>query len=273
MRSLSQRAVHGSLRAIVVAWAVAAMAAASGCGSLIVTQKSVEALEGRRGFTWTTHEVDDFVIYVEAGSDASRETDAIAADARSARVTVLRYLQEPLFEPTVSLFVVDSRDRMQDLIGRRSQATAYYTSNAICYVWSNALKVGATHELLHIVAMNLWGVPERWINEGAAVDARGRWLGHDVHAVCKHLRAGGDLPSLPDITRRFEKLPGLASYPAAGSFVRYLRETYGLAAVRAVWDGGRRALPEATGVDLGTLESAWLDVVEQADARDIDYGL
>lgn len=273
MRQLSRPVTNGSMRASVVAWVTAAIAALSGCESLIVTQKSVESLEGRRGFTWATREVDDFVIYVEPGSAASRVIEAIAADARSARVNVLRYLQEPVFEPTVSIFVVDSRDRMRDLIGRRSNAIAYHTSNAICLVWSNSLQVGTVHELLHIVAMNLWGVPERWVNEGAAVDCRGRWLGHDVHAVCKHLHAGGNLPSLPDITRRFDKLPGLASYPAAGSFVRYLRETYGLEAVRAVWDGGRRALPEATGVDLGTLESAWLNVVEQADARDIDYSL
>jgi len=173
----------------------------------------------------------------------------------------------------LSIFVVGNRDRMKDLVGRRTNGTGYYASNAICLVGTDGIRGGATHELLHVMAMNLWGIPERWVNEGTAVDARGPWPGHDVHAVCKHVQAAGELPSLHDVTERFGRLPSAASYPAAGSFVRYLRATGGLDVVRRVWDGGRGVLPDATGPDLDTLEAAWLDVVEQADATGIEYDI
>ena len=90
-----------STRAVAAAWAATAvMLGPFGCGSLIVTQKSVESLEVRRGFTWETHELDGFVIYVEPGSVAPQNRDAIADEGRTAREHVLAYLQEPVYEPT-----------------------------------------------------------------------------------------------------------------------------------------------------------------------------
>lgn len=243
----------------------------SGCGSLIVTQRSVESLADSNGFTWEMHESDGLILYVEAGSPAAGNVETIATDADSARQRVLAYLQEAPYEPAVSIFVVGDRDRMKDLVGRRSNGTGYYTSNALCLVGTDGIRHGATHELLHVIAMNLWGVPQRWVNEGAAVDAAGPWQGYDVHAVCKQLQAEDALPSLRDLTRRFDTLPSLVKYPAAGSFVRFLRSNYGIDSVRRVWHDGRRALPDVTGMELAALEAAWLEVVERSDATGIEY--
>ncbi len=242
-----------------------------GCGSLIVTQRSVESLTQSSGFDWETREFNGLVLHVETGSVASRNAQKLGADIVAARLRVLTYLQEAAYEPTLSFFVVVDRDRMKDLIGRRSNGTGYYTSNALCLVGTESIRHGATHELLHVIAMNLWGVPQRWVNEGAAVDATGPWHGYDVHAVCKHLRADDALPSLRELTRRFDRLPSLVKYPAAGSFVRYLRNNYGIDSVRRVWDGGGRVLPDVTGMELAALEAAWLEVVEQSDATGIEY--
>ena len=117
--------------------------------------------------------------------------------------------------------------------------------------------------------MNTWGVPRRWINEGLAVYAAGQWSGHDTHALCRYLQEQGQLPSLQDLMRRFAKLPGLVSYPAAGSFMRYLYETHGLETVKAVWR--RDALDEATGMSVEELDVAWRSVLASADAEGITY--
>ncbi len=253
--------------------AVALVLGLPGCGSLIVTQQSVESLADRGGFTWEKLELDGFILYVESGSAASENARKLGADAVAARQRVLTYLQEAAYGPTVSIFVVGDRDRMRDLVGRASNGTGYYTSNALCLVGTDGIRHVATHELLHVVAMNLWGVSERWVNEGAAVDAAGLWRGYDVHAVCKKLRADDALPSLRDMTHRFDKLPSLVKYPAAGSFVRYLRNNYGIDSVHRVWDAGRRVLPDVTGMELAALEAAWLEVVEQTDAHGIEYDI
>jgi hypothetical protein len=211
------------------------------------------------------------VVYFEPGSAASRDLEAIGADAIRARQRVHDYVGGTAYEPTVSIFVVDTRARMKDLIGRPSNATAYYTSNALCLVWADTWRVGATHELFHVVAMNQWGVPDRWLNEGMAVDCAGPWRGLDPHAVCKLLQSRGELPTLLELIRRFDRLPGLVAYPAAGSFVRYVRETHGLETLLRVWQGGQVDLPAATGLNMDAIEAAWLEIVDQADANGINY--
>ncbi len=246
-----------------------AVVALNGCGSLIVTQIKSETLAAKPGFTWTTQATDDFVIYVEPGSPGERKLDTIELDAAQAKQRVLEVLDETGYPPVVFVFVVDSRDRMKQLIGRRSNAVAYYSTNTMCIIVGETIRVGAAHELLHVVAMNAWGVPQRWINEGLAVYADGQWSGHDTHALCRYLQQQGQLPSLYEITRRFGKLPGLVSYPAAGSFTRYLYETHGLETVKAVWDGDK--LSEATGMSVDELDVAWRRVLASTDAQGITY--
>lgn len=235
-----------------------------GCGSLIVTQRSVEDLRDRRGFTWATHESDAFTIYAEDGLATRAELPAIADAAAESKRTVLSALDLEVYEPRISVFLVSSRDRMRDLIGRRTNATGYHASNSLCIVWTLSGRSGLRHEMVHVIAMNEWGIPERWLNEGLAVDAAGPWIGRDVDAVCRILRERGELPTLQDLTRRFDKLPSAVSYPAVGSFVRFLRDSYGIETVREIWTEGRRSLTSSTGRPTEELESAWLTRVDLA---------
>ena len=175
------------------------------------------------------------------------QIEAIELDAEASRRHVLEVIGADGYPDRVSIFVVGSRPRMAALIGWETNGTAFHETNTMCVVVTDRIPIRATHELLHVVATNLWGVPQRWINEGLAVYAAGTWHGHDLHALCRLLHRRGDLPGLADLTRRFKRLPDRASYPAVGSFVRYLAETYGDGAVKTVREGGARALPVATG--------------------------
>ena len=249
----------------------AAGAVLAGCGSLIVTQRSAEDLRDRRGFEWATHESDAFVIHAEADAAPIVELPAIADAADESKRAVLATLELGAYEPRISVFLVGDRDRMEDLIGRRTNATAYHASNAVCIVWKRSGTEGLRHEMAHVIAMNEWGIPERWVNEGLAVDATGPWTGRDLDEVCRALRERGELPSLRDLTTGFERLPSAVSYPAVGSFVRFLRETHGIETVRAVWAGGRRSLPESTGRTVEELERDWLARVDRAPVGGAGY--
>jgi hypothetical protein len=228
----------------------------AGCGSLIAMQKSVADLAGRRGFEWSTHAIPGFVVHVEPGSVSAGEVESILNACAVAKGHVLDYVRAPDYAATVAVFAVDTRERMQDLIGRETNAMAYHSSNSMCLVWPRAGSSAVRHELFHLVAMNTWGIPERWINEGMAVDAAGPWLGGDLLAACRASKDRGELPSLYEITRRFGRMPSLRAYPAAGGFVRFVRDAWGFEALRAVWEGGARTLPTVTGLGLEELEAA-----------------
>ena len=195
----------------------------------------------------------------------------IGLGAEASRLHVLEVIDADRYPGRVSIFVVGSRPRMAALIGWETNGTAFHETNTMCIVVTDCIRIRATHELLHVVATNLWGVPQRWVNEGLAVYAAGTWHGHDLHALCRFLHRRGDLPGLADLTGRFKRLPDRESYPAVGSFVRDLAETHGVEAVKTVWEGGARALPVATGLSVAELEAQWIAFLAHADDSGIEY--
>jgi hypothetical protein len=46
-------------------------------------------------------------------------------------------------------------------------------------------------------------------------------------------------------------------YPELGSFVKYLKKTYGMERLRQVWRGGSAAIPRVLGKSLRGLEADW----------------
>jgi hypothetical protein len=67
---------------------------------------------------------------------------------------VLSAMNLQAFEPRISVFLVNSRDRVRELIGRRTSATAYLKSNALCVVLVLTRSAGLRHEMAHKVAMS-----------------------------------------------------------------------------------------------------------------------
>ena len=243
----------------------------AGCGQIMLSQPSAESLAARGGFQWQTSHTAHFDIHVESGSPVALQIEAIELDAEASRRHVLDVLDADGYPSRISIFVVGSRPRMAALIGWETNGTAFHETNTMCIVVTDCIRIRATHELLHVVATNLWGVPQRWINEGLAVYAAGTWHGHDLHALCRFLHRRGDLPGLADLTGRFKRLPDRESYPAVGSFVRDLAETHGVEAVKTVWEGGARALPVATGLSVAELEAQWIAFLAHADDSGIEY--
>ena len=172
----------------------------TGCGQIMLGQPSADSLAARSGFQWQAAHTTHFDIHVESGSSAAMQIEAIKLDAEASRRHVLEVIDADGYPSRVSIFVVRSRPRMAALIGWETNGTAFHETNTMCVVVTDRIPIRATHELLHVVAMNLWGVPQRWINEGLAVYAAGSWHGHDLHALS---------PSLPP--RKLDKETGLAS--------------------------------------------------------------
>jgi hypothetical protein len=240
---------------------------APGCGTLIVTQRSMASLRDHPRFEWTALESDGCVVYAEPGSDPASDLPEIAGSAAAAREVILNGLNLDNYNATISIFVVDTRERMRTLIGRETNGVGFHTANAVCLVWPRTGSSGLRHEIAHVVAMNAWGVPERWINEGLAVHLTGEWIGDDIDAAAALLHDRGQLPSLDALTRRFNSLPSEVAYPAAGSFVGLLAATGGIEAVHDVWRGGRRSLEPVTGMSLIELEAAWFARLEAHRTR------
>ena len=245
----------------------------AGCrGSVGLSKTNPQSLVNEPGFDWAEPTTTEhFTIYAEVGSSGAAGMPVFRTDAENARTAVLQYLGQTRYDPRISVFQVETQDRMKALTGLSTNATSHYRTNLIVLVSGQLPPATVGHELVHVVAQNRWGVPNDWINEGLAVAYDGRVLQYPVHNLAKYLLDQGQLPSLEDLTKKFTSLPTRASYPAVGSFVSFLREQYGMAAVKQVYNEGAGGLKFATGVTADSLEQQWLERVRQADASGIEY--
>jgi hypothetical protein len=132
------------------------------------------------------------------------------------------------------------------------------TEHTVCFVAGHPEAL--THELNHEVMRHLWGISEDWIAEGLAayvsepgeVDNRFRQLLDRGKAVPVNWLVN------PGWTASMG-FPSTVIYPELGSFVKYLKTTYGLGCLRRLWRGGSAAIPRVLGKSLGRIDRDWRD--------------
>ena len=238
----------------------AIVVAAAGCFREPRQRTPLELL-ATRGFAWAADSTAHFRFHVEQGSDAHARLPVFMARFERDRRAVLDLLGEPRYPQRIDVFIVDARADLAALFGRETNGVAQYRTNVIGIVATPEWSAATAHEVLHVIAMNLWGVTELWLNEGLAVYAAGNWHGSDLHETAAALMAADDAIPLRRLIANFRAQEEARAYPLAGSFVRFLHERFGDDALRAIWERGAAGLEEITGADRAALERAWREAV------------
>ena len=244
-----------------------------GCGPILFRDPTPEGLETRNDFHWTQERSADgqFTFLIEQGAEPPSERALRETTLRRSVERSLAFINEPAADERFTYVVVRSPERLKTLIGLlmpSGSAITFPPTNLICGdpgTWRQA------HEVAHMVSKHHWGDTAAWMSEGLAVAVDDQWFGFNLHALAKHLDGKGQLIPLDRLIRHFGKFDSLVSYPEAGSFLKFLKETYGIAKVKAIWTRGASHIPEILGVDLPTLEKQWLARVAQADDHGVDY--
>ena len=182
------------------------------------------------------------------------------------------FLHIATYDPGINLFIVDSRKQMKSLIGKETNGSAFYKYNTLTGIASEKVNsIYSNHELFHVIAMNLWGIPDIWINEGMAVYSDNNWHGHDLYELTKYLVDKNRYVPLDRLIKNFRKVDDLVSYPLAGSFVKYLDEIYGREMTKKIWKAKRKDITRLTGKSLKELEQDWLTKIKTVDYEEIKY--
>jgi hypothetical protein len=221
-------------------------------------QPDAGTLERRRGFDWVADTTDHFILHFQRGGSAAARSDLLGFQLDRARERTLQVLNEQDFPDRIHVFAVESRARMDDLVGRPIDGIAFYRSKVITLVMGDSVSGSPAHEVSHVIAMNVWGVGPTWLNEGLGVHVAGNWRGRDVHAVARELRARGQLVTLDKLTQNFRSLDPRIAYPQAGSLVRFIRERYSPEALHALWLGDEAEFTRLAGIDLPAIDRLWM---------------
>ena len=242
---------------------------AFGCrGHLVATglmQPSPESLDRHRDFRWVIDTTQHFVVRAETASVPIARLDSIESHLEVALRHVLETLELADEPERIHAFAVGSSRRVRALLGREVDGRAFFGTRVFAFAVSADWHATARHELTHVVLRNRWpGEPDQWLSEGVATYVGDHFHGRDVHQLVRErLVATGRVLPLRVLVRDFSRHPDEISYLQGASVAKYLRERFGVAALRAVWRGGLEALPRATGEDLDTFERHWRTVVEK----------
>jgi hypothetical protein len=228
-------------------------------------------LINKSDFKWIADSTPNFNFYFEENSWAAKNSHWVKENAEESFRRVLSLIGEKEYSNKIHYFIVGSRLRMKDLIGRETNGEAFPNRNLICAIANDTVKALGAHELFHVMSMNLWGVPEEWLSEGMAVYSDNNWWGNDLHSLVKFLSEKRKLIRIKDLISSIRSYDNMISYPEIGSFVKYLYETYGLAKIRNIWKDGSSKVKREFGKSVDELEKDWLNEIIKANSENISY--
>ena len=224
-----------------------------------VWSAAVEAGEQDRTHT-SVSKSERFDIHVRPGSRAAASVEAWAAraDRFFARIETQLAFTPP---KRMRLYLYDSVSELQAITG--TKAAGFAVPEQAHVPFDNPQT--AYHELVHLFAHQLpkSGAETRdlFFVEGLANALLTYVHGVHVHAVARYYLDTKRLPALKAISQEpglvgwSKQHPKLRSYDIAGSFLRFLLDTYDVDAVKRFYTGTPAA--KAFGVDLPVLEAAW----------------
>lgn len=246
-----------------------------GCGLVYIQGLSPgyskDDLLANSEFHWIKDSCASSDIYFEPGSWSSHNVLVVRSNADSAFARILRLVGEPRFPHRLNYFIVNNRLRMRYLIGRETNGIAFARELVICAIANDSVRALGPHEMFHVVAMNIWGPTADWVNEGMAVYSDDQWWMQRLHPLAHYLEQNRKLPTLEQLTKEFRQGSDLLTYPAAGSFMKFLYETFGQNEIEVLWKEGFAAFCKSVHKSDSDLQQEWLKTIERFNTDNIHY--
>lgn len=227
----------------------------------------------RKGFVWKSVSTAHLRLHFEPNTLAETRIEDLKRWQEKAFAKNLQLLKVDNYLAQTDIFIVASRERMKQLSGDETNGVAYPETGVLCFIFSEKINASGSHELMHIMAGNAWGIKfKTWINEGFAVYSDDGWYGYKLHNLSKFLLQEKKLVPLEKLIKNFRDYSDMITYPQAGSFVKYLYEQYGVDKIRDLWKNGTvKDFERVLGKDLTALEKEWHSKLMEADSTKIKY--
>jgi hypothetical protein len=210
--------------------------------------------------TWIEKRAGRLHVLVQADGAAAAHAAQLREGAVAAFDTAFALLEATPPDLPFWVFYVDSRVEMNRLVGRPVGGFADGIARAAANTVTAEGRAPDRHEIMHVAAVVAWGVPVApwaWINEGLATYAPGECAGADIHSLAAALVEAGASVPLDRLIHDFWNVDEVGAYLQSASLVGYIRERFGIGAVRTIWQEGATALPVVTGREIALLEADW----------------
>ena len=211
------------------------------------------------GFSWKIERIPHFELNYEANTEAEQRLAQLKEVAERSRISILKLLGEPSYDPTIHVFFVESIERMRQLIGSEVIGRSRPTQHAVFCVVAPFSELSLNHELSHEIATNLWGPAEHWLEEGLAnyvVDNHSSLMKRQCLAMLQS-KQWITLNKLVSSSWESSSYSPDDTYPELGGFVEYLYDTYGVEKFQQIWKNGSKSIKKVYKKRLSTLQSEY----------------
>jgi len=236
-------------------------------------QKKLNKLKNNHDFTWLTENLGNNIsLYFEKDSYAEEHKEVLIERIRFHLERTMEFIEIDEYNKPIHYFVLENRQRMKQLFGFETNGLANPRQNYLAAIFSvNSKSVYSNHELFHLLAMNEWGYPKTWVNEGMAVYSDNIWHGYDLHKLSKFLIDSDRYIPLKNLISRFMEFDNALTYPLVGSFVKYIAESYGIESIKEIWRGKGKDIGKHFGKSIEELEKEWLQMLDLIKYDNIIY--
>ena len=236
-------------------------------------QKKPDNFRKNSSFLWVADSLEkNLTLYFEKNSYAEKNLEVLKLRVKQHLKNTKNFIGIETYDKSIHYFILENRNRMKVLVGYETNGNASPRNNLITTIFSDKINsVYSNHELFHLIAMNLWGYPETWINEGMAVYSDDGWHGYNLHELSKYLIDNEEFISIDKLTKNFRHYDDMVTYPLLGSFAKFIEERYGRETIKLFWTKGRRKTIRHIGKSLNDFEKEWLLMLNSVTYKDIKY--
>ncbi len=236
-------------------------------------QKRLDKFRKNSNFEWVIDSLQkDLILYYEKHSYAEKNIQILKVGVKRHLTNTLDFIKVEAYDKSIHYFILEDRERINLLVGSETNGSANPQNNYVTAIFSeNTKSVYSNHELFHLIAMNLWGYSESWINEGMAVYSDNMWQGHGLHELSKYLIDNDKYVSVVRLAKKLRKYDSRITYPLLGSFVKFIDVTYGRETTKLIWSKGRKKMKRHTGKSLEDFEKEWLLMLSAVTYKEIQY--
>lgn len=254
-------------------WCVAVAPVAAQTPSPNQEQGALDQALANTDFGWQEAQTSHFSLHYPSGALTQAGVEGVGQRLEDSLTRNLDRLQEQYEPEPIRTVLVSSRAQMAEVVGAPYGGLALPAQRSLVFVTSPDGQAATEHELMHLVAYELWGTPSeprQWISEGLATYAPGRCAEYTIPALAALMADSNVLPTLESLVNDFYGTSDLYTYLAGGSFVQFIAERYGMGAVRAFWQDGLEAGASSLGMTTEALQQAWTQTISTETAAPPD---
>ncbi len=179
-------------------------------------------------FTWVQDSSQHFHYYIKKTLWSQSRIDSIKNQAEADFTLVMQKLGEKKYPHMIHYFVVSDYKESAELTLTRPEIQigdtlgySYFYGNWMMVTHQQKSYSHSQHQLVKIIANNLYGVCSLWVDEGLGLYINNSFKGYDLHELAAYLQKHQQ----PLFSSPWGAVSG---FPQIGSLFKYIAENYGI---------------------------------------------